>query len=618
MLALLAVLGALQLQSAPPPGTIAGQVVEAVSGRPVGAVAVTITSAPGTPAVSSDANLHGRAAVLTATDGRFFFGDLPPGSYVVNATRGGYADGASGRRRPGGSSQPVALTPGARSADVVIRLWKYGAITGTVTDEAGEPVVGLQVVVLSRTKPGAPAPAGGAPGFVALQRAYATAGAPVLTDDRGVYRVGSLPDGDYLVVTSPPLVSATRNTITDLAETGRGTGQMLALVGGSAFAVTGREVAQTAAPLQIGDTIVSAGRGRAPVLPAGPGHIRVYPPTFYPSALVPAQAATVTVSGGAERAGIDIALAPVAAARVAGTLFDRDGPAAIVPLRLVPAGAEGVVPDLVAPASITDATGAFVFAGVPAGQYRLHAVSLGLNGVDAPVSVAGDDIDGLTVTATPLPAITVSLQFDGTGPPPFAPPGRGPLRMPALLLDPVDGAFGAEQLMTRPSSDEKGYIVNGYPPGRYRVRMINSPLGWMFKAAMLNGVDVSETPFDLTKDVPDLTLVFTDRWTGISGVVQGESAGTATVVAFPTATAQWSGDSLAPRRFKTARANERGEFGMSSLPPGDYFVVAVPEEQTDDWRNPATLDALGRVAVQITILDGEHRTIALPLREIRQ
>ena len=30
-----------------------------------------------------------------------------------------------------------------------------------------------------------------------------------------------------------------------------------------------------------------------------------------------------------------------------------------------------------------------------------------------------------------------------------------------------------------------------------------------------------------------------------------------------------------------------GQFGISSLPPGDYYVVAIPEEQSADWRDPA-------------------------------
>jgi hypothetical protein len=185
------------------------------------------------------------------------------------------------------------------------------------------------------------------------------------------------------------------------------------------------------------------------------------------------------------------------------------------------------------------------------------------------------------------------------------------------VLDPTDPAIGPEQLLVTLLGD-RAYVLYGYPPGRYRARVVESPAGWMFKAAMLNGVDVSETAFDLSKDVPDLTIVFTDRWTGISGAVVGSGADAATVVAFPADASKWSGDGFAPRRFKTARANARGQFGISALPPGDYYVVAVPEEQSDDWSIPQVLDALARVATQFTILEGEHRSINVPLRQVRQ
>jgi hypothetical protein len=273
---------------------------------------------------------------------------------------------------------------------------------------------------------------------------------------------------------------------------------------------------------------------------------------------------------------------------------------------------------VVAPTSVTDAAGTFVFTAVPAGQYRLRgSAPRGLATVDLPVAVGGEDVDGLTVTPTSPPKITATLQFDGTTSPPSGTGGRGPLTMPAFLLDAVDGASGADQLVEVVPGD-RSYTLSGYSTGRYRVRVPNSPAGWMFKAALLNGVDVSETPFDLAKDVPDLTLVFTDRWTGVSGVVQGTGADAATVLAFPTDASQWAGDRLAPRRFKSARANARGQFGISSLPPGDYFIVAIPEEQAGDWSNPATLDALARAAISLTILDGEHKTLDLRVRDLRQ
>ena len=70
------------------------------------------------------------------------------------------------------------------------------------------------------------------------------------------------------------------------------------------------------------------------------------------------------------------------------------------------------------------------------------------------------------------------------------------------------------------------------------------------------------------------------------------------------------------RRLRSALADVKGQFGVSSLPPGDYYVVAVQEEPPGDWRDPASLDALARIATQITIPEGEHKTIDLRVHEV--
>ena len=140
----------------------------------------------------------------------------------------------------------------------------------------------------------------------------------------------------------------------------------------------------------------------------------------------------------------------------------------------------------------------------------------------------------------------------------------------------------------------------------------------MFKSAVFNGVDVSQTPFDLSRDVADVVITFTDRWTGLGGMVQGQGADGAMVVVFPTDAQAWTSYGSNPRRLKSARTDAQGRFGISSLPPGDYFAVAIPEEQSADWRDGKNLEALSRIATRVSIGDGEHRTIDLRLREVRQ
>src|SRR6476619_4209527 len=78
----------------PASGLIVGQVVDAGSGRPVAGAIVTILGSGGARSPADT------VSVLSTSDGRFFFRDLPPGTFAITATKMGYVDGASGRRRP--------------------------------------------------------------------------------------------------------------------------------------------------------------------------------------------------------------------------------------------------------------------------------------------------------------------------------------------------------------------------------------------------------------------------------------------------------------------------------------------------------------------------------------
>ncbi len=611
VLTVLMVLGASMAAQTPAPqphdGVITGQVVDAVSGRPVGAVIVSITVAVVARLTVVDGRVgagSGQAPrILTGGDGRFVFRGLPEGSFTIAAVKGGYADGASGRRVIGGPSQPVVLTAAERSADIAVRIWKNGAITGTIVDEAGEPVVGVQLRALRRT-------------FTAGRRRFVSSGASVATDDRGSYRFTGLLPGEYLILASPPSLSVKASIFPDAVRSGRGSAELASAVPpGSANAI------------QVGDALVMLGRGGAiPPPPAG-GRMQIYPTTFYRSALVPAQASTVALGSGEERIGIDLQLQPVPTARVTGTAIGAAGPAGMVSLRLTPAGIEELGSDVLAPVSLADAAGSFTFAAVPPGQYALRATARtgpasaapgsDMYWVDMPIAVSGDDVDGVVAVMRPALRITGRLEFEGATPRPQQRPGQF---MPVPFM--LDSDNSLPPLGTSATFGEQGFTVAGFAAGKYRVRVQNSPPGWMFKSAMLNGVDVSETPFDFNRDVSDLVITFTDRWSGMGGVVQGSGAGGAMVLAFTTNVQAWENSGPSPRRLRSTRADARGEFGLSSVPPGEYYVIAIPEEQAADWQDPKTLEALARLATQVSIAEGEHKMIDLRVnlqfREVRQ
>jgi hypothetical protein len=101
-------------------------------------------------------------------------------------------------------------------------------------------------------------------------------------------------------------------------------------------------------------------------------------------------------------------------------------------------------------------------------------------------------------------------------------------------------------------------------------------------------------------------------------MVQGDARESAAVLVFPADAQRWSTPSSNPRRFRLTRADATGRFGLSSLPPGDYYIAAVPDEQAGDWRDSAMLDSLARLALQITVIEGEHKTVDVRLRQVRQ
>ena len=156
---------------APPTGLILGRVVDAASGRPV---AGRHRRAPERHHDHAGRDRHAgpQPRAMTNANGQFVFRRLPKGSFGLTVTKPGYVEGAYGRRRPGGSQTPLELADGQRNGDVVIPIWRFAAIAGTVTDEAGEPLVGVEVRVFERRYFAGPATA-------------RRTGGTQLTDDRG-------------------------------------------------------------------------------------------------------------------------------------------------------------------------------------------------------------------------------------------------------------------------------------------------------------------------------------------------------------------------------------------------------------------------------------------------
>src|SRR6185295_14464799 len=179
-------------------GMLMGVIVDALTGQQVANAEVTLDGAP---------TVRYTVRQLTDSDGHFVFFDLPKGIYRISATKAGYAEGAYGRRRPAGLTQSLILADGERVGELRIPIWKYGAVTGTIRDEAGEPMIDVAVRVLQPT--------------IVAGKKKLSPFAFARTDDRGVYRVGALTVGEYVVAVPSTQASAPQSVI-DLYEQFRG------------------------------------------------------------------------------------------------------------------------------------------------------------------------------------------------------------------------------------------------------------------------------------------------------------------------------------------------------------------------------------------------------------
>ena len=595
-------------------GLILGQAIDGLdSTRGIAGALVTLTLGGSQP-----------VRVLADGQGRFAFRDLPKGRFNITASRPGYVDGAYGRLRPGGQTQSVDLADGDRVSNVNVALWKFAAVGGTLLDESGDPIIGANVRVLRRQ--------------IVAGKPKLTPGAMDATDDRGMYRIGQLEPGDYLVVV--PMSQAGP----------AGLDQMLAELGARDIAVAGAAGGRGGGGGNF--TFMAAGPG-APIMvngiefgaSASPGV--VYPTQFYPTAASASRATSITLTSGEERTGLDFNLKPVRTQKVAGVVSGPEGPATNLMVNLVPADAEDLISPVETITAMTDGSGAFTIAAVPPGQYVLRAsrnprgnvgermISMdgGLQTIsvtravfaggpapplpteqmlwaEAAVSVGTNDLLNLAIIMRPGAKVSGALDFSGGA----QRPNADQLGAVSVTLEPADGRnAGAARGRVDPAGS---FTTIGVMPGKYFLKSAGAPQGWTFKGATIGGRDITDTPFEIEgSDIGGVVLTFTDRPSALAGTVTGSSgSGTdpqAAVIIFPAERELWNNYGTSPRRLRNVRADTKGAYTISNVPPGRYYVAAVREALAAEWQDPKFLETLANEATPVTIGEGQQMTQAL-------
>jgi hypothetical protein len=590
-------------------GVIVGQTVDAGSKQPIGGTIVTL-ALPGAQSVRA----------LADSEGRFAFRDLPKGRFTLTASKAGYVEGAHGRLRPSGPSQALELADGDKDATLSIPLWRYAAITGTVLDESGEPMIATSVRAMKRTT------VAGLPKL--------TMASTDMTDDRGVFRITMLEPGDYVIAV--PMTQSSG----EFEGMWQASGDFIAEVGARGDATF----------ISLPDRAGNAGT-------APDGRALAYQTQFYPATTASARATVLTVGSGEERAGIDFQLKGIRTQKIAGRVTGPDGPAQHTQMSLVPSDSDGLVSPIEAATTMSDGTGAFSFPAVPPGQYTLKVVrppAMNFRGVpeevtvttsggggtmvvsraitatmagpgqvpplpsdptlwaEVPVTVANADLADVMVALRPGARVRGAVQFNGTA----EKPTPDKLQAISVSLEVADGRPLTQMPFLRGRVENTGqFSTVTVPSGRYFLRVGGVPQGWSFRGAMLGGRDLADTPLEIEgTDIGGVTLVFTDRLSEISGSVTGANGsadGTATVLVFPTDRDGWTHYGTSPRRLRNARVDKTGAFSVGNLPAGEYYVAAVREASATDWQNVKFLEALAPEARRVQLGEGQKSSQSL-------
>jgi hypothetical protein len=541
--------------------TVRGRVVDATSSEGLGGAAIVLRDASG----------RSLRSVAADADGRFAIENAPVGECTVVARRAGFFGGGFGQRHPGEPPQHLHLTAGG-VADVQLRLWPGGVVTGRITDQSGEALAGLEVVALRRIL------VGGLPRLSKIKTD--------VTDDQGTYRLSGLsPDAYAIAVPAPTAyvgITPARQqmpvgfpTVFFPSAAHAGQAQLIEVAAG-----------QVTAGIDL--RLVEAGLHRIAGT-AGPAS-----PTLQLE-LIPAEASSIA-------SDLDIRIPEIHAG--SGFAFIQVPPGRYR-LRAIAFPARGN--------AVTSGGLATMFRSSAQSAERAPLAPTPGDPTlwtEQDVEVGTEDVTDVELTLSEVGRIRGQVVFESDGPPP--PPRE--LIATAIVPIPVGGTDLHGLSASRIEPDGRFETV-GLPPGRYRFDLMLPPPGrWTAGSVVVKDQPIESAVVEIDRTgLSDVVLTFTARSASVAGTVRSSSGtidSAASVFVFPARHALWTANGT-PARFRRARASVTGEYRVSGLPAGDYLVVATSAVVSASWMDPVVLEGLARSGTDLTLTTGEFRIVDL-------
>jgi hypothetical protein len=155
--------------------------------------------------------------------------------------------------------------------------------------------------------------------------------------------------------------------------------------------------------------------------------------------------------------------------------------------------------------------------------------------------------------------------------------------------------------------------------GKYLFRIAGLPPGWMVKAVLLGGRNITDTPLPVVRgaaDVAGVQVVLTRKGGTVTGDVidrAGTPAPDTTVIVFPDDPSLWG---LASRYVKAVRPDKSGRFAISGLPAAAYRVAALDFVIEGQWEDQEFLRGL-KTAARLQLAEGATEKLEVTVEEAR-
>ncbi|MEO6910239.1 MAG: carboxypeptidase-like regulatory domain-containing protein, partial [Edaphobacter sp.] len=430
-------------------------------------------------------------------------------------------------------SSGVVLTKDSPEMHLRFRISPEAVITGTVLDEAGEPVRNARLSLLALH----------APGPDSIQPPARTR-ASVVTDDRGYYEFDGLLPGDYRISVQAQVWYAT---------------------------------AAQQRRLNPSDQT-----------PLDPSLDVAYPLTWYPGTSDPAEAETLSLGQGDSRQAnfqllpvpsVHLHIQPDTSAMTTGRRIQS-----YPMIERISAGGGGYIP---LTSVHIDPQGAIDVGGLSPGRYEVRMQGPGQQMKPALVDVTAGSSQTLDMsTASAMANVTIHINEASDA---------GANSVQVSLIDPETGRNAARDssgayLLSGALLRQRRTTVADHtvvvPPGRYEVVLNGRPelylTGMSAQSAEVTGRFVTVTSGNSTLD-----LHVANGRASVTGIaaMQGKPSVGAMVLLVPATLGNPDGLNTI-RRDQT---NTDGSFDLKDVLPGQYILLAIDRGWQVNWKDPSTL-----------------------------